>query len=289
MFQPYFDTLTWSEYLTGRAGNALAVAQLLQPDYMTVLTEPDTEASVSGQTNVDTISGATQLVQQVLTTLGDAGVTGIQIGAGAGTWMPNYPQWVQAFTSLPLNFVDMHIYPINESYFTAALSAADTIHARNASRIERMLGYENSERRIRRSELCRRFFRDPFSFWQPVDTSFLQAIVNFAQYKQLAFIAPYWANYLFAYLDYNTYGSLPQNTILTDAYTAAGNAILVGAFTPTGHAWENMNVPPTPLHPPRQRLLRRPRSGPWDSTCNGRRTQIMSVCRRTTSIATGLY
>ena len=71
-FQPYFDTLTWSAYRTRRAGNALAEAQLLQPDYMTVLTEPDTEASVSGQTNVDTISGATQLVQQVLTTLGYA-------------------------------------------------------------------------------------------------------------------------------------------------------------------------------------------------------------------------
>ena len=250
VFQPYFDTLTWSEYLTGRAGNALAVAQLLQPDYMTVLTEPDTEASVSGQTNVDTISGATQLVQQVLTTLGDAGVTGIQIGAGAGTWMPNYPQWVQAFTSLPLNFVDMHIYPINESYFTAALSAADTIHAAGMQ-----VGLSECwDMKIRNDELgvlsyAGAFSRDPFSFWQPVDTSFLQAIVNFAQYKQLAFIAPYWANYLFAYLDYNTYGSLPQNTILTDAYTAAGNAILVGAFTPTGHAWENMNVPPDTTPP----------------------------------------
>jgi hypothetical protein len=84
-FQPYFDTLTWSEYLTGRADNALAVAQLLQPDYMTVLTEPDTEAAVSGPANVDTVSGATLLVQQVLTTLEDAGVTGIQILARAGT------------------------------------------------------------------------------------------------------------------------------------------------------------------------------------------------------------
>ncbi len=249
-FQPYFNTLTWSEYLTGRADNVLAVAQLLQPDYMTVLTEPDTEATVSGQTNVQTVSGATQLVQQVLTTLEDAGVTGIQIGAGAGTWMPDYPQWVQAFTSLPLNFVDMHIYPINESYFTAALSAADTIHAAGMQ-----VGLSECwDLKIRNDELgvlsySDVFSRDPFSFWQPVDTSFLEAIVNFAQYKQLAFIGPYWVNYFFAYLDYNTYGSLPQSTVLTDSYAASGNAALVGAFTPTGHAWESMNIPPDTTAP----------------------------------------
>jgi hypothetical protein len=93
------------------------------------------------------------------------------------------------------------------------------------------------------------FSRDPFSFWQPVDTSFLEAIVNFAQYKQLTFIAPYWVNCFFAYLDYNTYGSLTQNTVLTDAYTASSNAILVGAFAPTGHAWESMNIPPDTTAP----------------------------------------
>ena len=96
---------------------------------MTVLTEPDTEASVSGQTNVDTISGATQIVQQILTTLGRRRRNRHPDRGGRRDMEPNYPQWVQAFTSLPMNFVDMHIYPINKSYFTAALSAADTIHA----------------------------------------------------------------------------------------------------------------------------------------------------------------
>ena len=41
------------------------------------------------------------------------------------------------------------------------------------------------------------FARDPFSFWEPIDISFLQAIVNFANYKQLAFISPFCRGLLF--------------------------------------------------------------------------------------------
>ena len=57
------------------------------------MTEPDSEATVSGQTNLNTVTGAIQLVQQVLTTLQDAGVKDVQIGAG--TWTVNYMQYVQ--------------------------------------------------------------------------------------------------------------------------------------------------------------------------------------------------
>jgi hypothetical protein len=252
-FQAYAKTLSWTQYITGRAENALAVAQLLSPGYMTVLTESDTEESVSGQTNLNTVTGVTQLVQKVLTTLQQAGVTNVQVGAGVGTWTQNFMQYVQALAALPLNFVDMHIYPVNGSDLTNALTAADTIHAAG-----KQVGLSECwDWKIRDSELgildyASIFGRDPFSFWQPIDTSFLQAMVNFANYKQLAFIAPYWDRYWFSYLDYKTDGLLPVSTILTNASTAANNAVLVGGFTPAGRAWERANIPPdtTPPAPP---------------------------------------
>jgi len=256
VFQPYLQSLSWSEYVTGRAANALAVAQLIQPDYMTVLGEPDTEATSSGQTNLNNLTDVIQLVQQILTTLQHAGVKNVQIGAGAGTWTKNYMQYVQAFASMPLNYVDMHIYPINKTFFTAALTAADAIHAAG-----KQVGMSECWNfKIRDSELGVLSYatvmgRDPFSFWEPIDISFLQAIVNFAKYKQLAFISPFWVHYFFAYLDYNTYGSMPVNTILTDSDTAGSNAVLAGSFTATGHAWETQNIardttpPATPAAP----------------------------------------
>jgi hypothetical protein len=255
-FQSYSKTLTWQEYMTGRAAQALAVAQLIQPNYMTVLTEPDTEATDSGQTTVNSVTGATQLVQQVLTTLQQAGVKNIQIGAGAGTWIANYMQYVQSFSGLPLNFVDMHIYPINESYFTNAITAAQTIHAAGKQvGMSECWDYKVRNNELGVLDMSTLFARDPFSFWAPIDTAFLQAIVNFAKYQQFAFISPFWVSYLFAYLDYDTYGSLALNTILTDSYSAASNANLIGAFTSTGHAWESQNIardttpPATPAAP----------------------------------------
>jgi hypothetical protein len=126
-YQAYLDTLTWSEYVAGRAANALAVAQLIQPDYMTVMTESDSEQFVSGQANLSTVPGVIELVQTVLTTLQEAGVTNVAVGAGVGTWTEDYMKYVQALANLPLDFVDMHIYPLNRSYFMNALTAADII------------------------------------------------------------------------------------------------------------------------------------------------------------------
>lgn len=243
-FQSYAQSLTWSEYMAGRAANALAVAELIQPDYMTVMTEPDTEATDSGQNSLNGVTGATQLVQQILTTLKNAGIKNIQVGAGAGTWTKNYMQYVQALAALPLNFVDMHIYPINYTLFTNALTAADTIHAAG----KQVAMSEYWDYKVRNNELgvldmSTLFSRDPFSFWAPIDISFLQAVVNFAKYKQLAFLSPFWVDYFFAYLDYNTYGLLANDTIITDSYSAASNAISVGGFTSAGRAWETQNIP----------------------------------------------
>jgi hypothetical protein len=251
VFQDYVKNLSWSEYMAGRAANALAVAQLIEPDYMTVMYEPDNEAVVSGQTNLTNLTGVTQLVQQVLTTLQQAGVKNVQVGAGVGTWTKDYMQYVQAFASMPMDFVDMHIYPVNRSFFTNALTAADMIHAAG-----KQVGLsETWDWKIRDSELGKLDYpeiigRDPFSFWEPIDIAFLQAIVDFAKYKQLAFISPYWVHYFFAYLDYNTFGSLPLNTVLTDSYTAATNSLLVGALTPTGQAWKSQNISSPDTTPP---------------------------------------
>jgi hypothetical protein len=249
-FQSYLSTLSWSEYMAGRAANALAVAQLIQPDYMTVLTESDTEESVSGQTNLGTPAGVTELVQTILTTLQDANVTNIQIGAGVGTWTTNYMQYVQALAALPMNFVDMHIYQINDSDFTNALTAAETIEAAGKQvGISECWDLKITDSELADPDYTTIFGRDPFSFWQPIDTAFLQAIVNFAKYKQLAFISPFWVHYFFVYLDYATYGSLPPATVLTDSYTAASDANLVGYYTLTGHAWETQNIPPDTTPP----------------------------------------
>jgi hypothetical protein len=255
-FQAYLKTLTWPEYEQGRAINALTAAQLLEPDYMTVMIEPDQEAFVSGQANLKTVSGVIELVQNTLTVLKNNGITNVKVGGGAGTWTENYMQYVQALAALPMDFVDMHIFPISRDYFTNALTAADAIHAagKEVGLSECWLW------KIRDSELGNVTYqtivaREPFSFWEGEDTAFLHSITNLAKYKQFAFIAPYYTHYFFAYLDYSTYGLLPQATVMEDSDAAADSAILNGQITPTGHNWEILTTardttpPATPAAP----------------------------------------
>jgi chitodextrinase len=250
-FQPYLESLSWTEYMNGRAQNALNVAQQIEPDYMAVITEPDTEESVSGQANAGTPAGSLQLLQTILSTLKAGNVTNIQIGAGAGTWTTNYTEYLANYATTSINFIDMHIYPVNGNDFLEALTAADTIHASG----KYVTMSECWPWKVTNAELGKESYVDiaaanPFSFWAPVDTAFLQAVVNFSQYKQLVFLSPFWTDYFFTYLSYNTYGSDTPGTILPDAFSAADSAIGLGEFTSTGLAWENMIIKAPDTTPP---------------------------------------
>ena len=239
-FTSYYQSLSWSAYMTGRAQNALNVAQLIQPDYMSVITEPDTEVTNTGQTTAGTVSGSTQLLQTILSTLQAAGPMSVSVGAGVGTWIDSFTQYVQSFATTSVQYIDLHIYPVNKNYFMNALTAAPIIQAAG----KKIAITEAWDMKERNNELgilstVQVYGRDPFSFWEPIDQAFLQALVDFGNAEKLTFIGPFWSHYFFAYLDYNTYGTLPSAQVLTSSDQAAAAANDVGAFSPTGLWWEN--------------------------------------------------
>lgn len=242
-FQQYYKSVNWSSYMSGRAQNALNVAELIGPDYMTVITEPDTEARDTGMAQVGTLSGATQLLQTILGTVQSAGVRNVLVGAGSGTWIANYTSWVSAFLALPINFLDMHIIPGVHNDLTLAITAAQMAHAAgkpvgvSECWLLKTITSTTGQTPTSLDGL------NPFSFWAPLDTAFLQALVDFANADQLAYLAPSWSDYFFAYLDYGTYGPFPASTVLDDEYSATSTAIHNGSFTSTGLAWERAVLP----------------------------------------------
>ncbi len=250
-FTAFYKTLSWTAYLNARAQNTVNIAQLVQPDYMTVITEPDTESTYAYQPNVNTVSGSTQLLQTILTAVNAAGVKNLEIGAGAGTWIANFPQYMQSFAGTSVNFVDMHIYPVNHSDLMNVIAAVATIQAAG----KRPSISEAWEYKVRDNELgvlstTQLYARDPFSFWEPVDIQFLQALSDFANSAHLVFLSPFWSHYFSAYLDYNVAGLLPDATILQNSYTATASALAVGTITPTGRAWLNRVIPAPDTTPP---------------------------------------
>ncbi len=229
----YAQGLSWTNYQAGRAQTAVNVARLLNPDYMVVITEPDTELSFSRQAPVGTISGSVQMLTGILAALKQAGLSNVPVGAGVGTWMNSYNLWMSAYAALPVTFLDMHVYPTNRSFLSNALAIADI--ARHAGKSVTLS--EAWLQKVSDSELSGNVMatdsRNCFGYWAPLDAEFLQAMVMMANYKQFAFISPFWTTYYFAY----------SSTTESDAEQQGAEANTVGAFTSTGLAYENALLP----------------------------------------------
>lgn len=242
-FTAYYTSLSWSQYMAARAAAAVSTAQLMQPDYLSLITEPDSEALYTGQTNVGTVAGSTQLLQTMLTALQNAGITGVAFGAGTGSWLPGSSQFIASFAALPIQYVDVHVYPLNQSYLMNTLSMASIAQAAGKGiAISQLWDFKLDDSEFPVLSLTQTEARDPFSFWAPIDTAFLQAMSDYANYAHALFIAPFWSHYFFAYLDYDTYGSLPTGPALTTSTAASAYAEQVGAFSSTGQAWLQLSL-----------------------------------------------
>jgi len=249
---PFYATLNWTQYQQARAQTAQVIAKTLQPDYMVLLEEPSTETQNSGQTQVDTPAGASSMVSQELTAVLQAGVPGMQIGAGLGTWDSQYQAITQALVALPLNFIDMHIYPINGPDLSNALSIINIAHGAGLP----VAMTETWLYKIRDSELTTMNWnqimsRDPFDFWQPLDTYFFQTMQNLGNAQQFLFISPFESPIYRANMPYNsTTAALTPNQMENQESLLAGAAWKSAAFAATGVSFHNIMVSPPDTTPP---------------------------------------
>jgi hypothetical protein len=46
--------------------------------------------------------------------------------------------------------------------------------------------------------------RDVYSFWQPLDSRFLEVLAKLANYENYEFISPFWSTYFFGYINYDS-------------------------------------------------------------------------------------
>jgi chitodextrinase len=255
---PYYATLNWTQFQAARAQCALTTAETLQPDYLVVLEEPDSQAAQTGQSNVNTASGAASLVSQMLATLQP--VRGaMKVGAGMSTAQAGFQNFVQSFLALPLDFLDMHIYPINSlgppsnnNFLANALTMAAMAQAagKPVSISEAwMWKMRNSEWNVLSAMEIRA--RNPFSFWAPLDAYFLQIMDNLANYTQMLFMAPEGPEYFWAYQPYDSSTeNLTPAQILNQESTLANQANQAAAFTSTGMSYYSSLVSPPDIIPP---------------------------------------
>jgi fibronectin type 3 domain-containing protein len=255
----YYQSLSIENYRSSRAQQALVIAQQLQPDYLNVVQEPDTEANQTGKPELKTLTGSLELLNTILGTLRPT-VTTVQIGAGIGTWLPTDSEgktafdYIEAYAATSVDSIDMHVYPVILDF----LPRMTTIASMAKSAQKKVTITEAWAYKQRESEAGDPAFtpavlysRDVYSFWYPRDIQFLTAMVNFSFWQQLEFMVATWDGYFRAYLTFDEITCcLPPEVLFDLVHAAQSEQMQIGAYAATGKVWEDLIVVPPDTEPP---------------------------------------
>ena len=233
--QNYYASLTtFQAYQDARARTAGLVAQTMRPDYFVLQEEPDTESVQSTQSSAGTVTGSTAMLDASLTAARQANIAGMKIGAGLGSWLQQYQLFANSFTrqhcgqivggqtqpciSQPLDFIDLHLFPINEHTVDCTAppapkpctapnfwqNAMNILGTANAAGVPMTIS-QTWLRKVRDGEWLQingdiQEAREAYSFWAPLDLAFLQTVYDFANFGRMLFVVPFNTQNFSAYI-----------------------------------------------------------------------------------------
>lgn len=209
----------------------------IRPDFLTILSEPDTQARNTGLPFSPAEFAAT-----VKAVAKDLDRPGIRLGAGAGTWAS--ADYFKALAAIPeLDYIDFHIYPVQYGLASdRVLKAAEAARAKGKRvSIGEAWLYKVSGREFDHISPVKAFRRDVFSFWQPLDENFIQLVVNLARTINAQFCSFFWMQYLYSYVD-----CTPETDHLTYeqlsklSNSKAWENIQKGTLSPTGERFSRL-------------------------------------------------
>lgn len=247
----YYAALTEQRFGQERYLEVRTLMQQIQPDYLSLVTEPETFSAATGVS----LSAAEWkiYVEGILAQLAiDVPGHSTKLGAGSGTWEP--VDYITAFAQVPgLYYIDLHVFPpaSPSTDFLAKLlewpDLARTIDASKNIVISEAWLYKAAAAELDGAPINSDFLaRDVWSFWQPLDELFLDAMARTAHYKNYELITPFWSRYFFAYLDYNdpSLAELGALALMTRADQTAFGAVLAGRTSGTGVTFQRLATTP---------------------------------------------
>lgn len=212
---------------------AAKIAKEVRPDYLVILSEPDTNARNIG---LDLSSpNFAEIIQHVAHGLKP---TGIRLGAGAGTWS-HLRYFEQLADITELDYIDLHIYPIQgDLAVSKTLSVANLARKKNKGiSIGEAWLYKVSSRELGRVSVTHlgAFARDVFSFWQPLDQKFLEMMVNLSHLIDAEFCSFFWMKYFYGYVEFGRRTRrLSDSELIQASEKAAAKEIVSGRMNKTG-------------------------------------------------------
>ncbi len=238
----YYQQLSYNDYLNGVAIMNATIVDQIHPDFLNVGSEPQTEVENTGYQELNSPSGWASAVQAYASMIPVPHP--IPVGAGIGTWETVTGSQILAALIPVVDYIDLHIYPINTPPNSSVDIPTYTIDLINQA--------EQAGKRVAVSEAwllkvsdaqysgtgvassVNNFSLDSYSFWAPLDQQFLTDFYDLANWKDLIYFSGFWSRYYWSYVDYNSASSLPAPALINDSIQVAAAALQGGQTTSTG-------------------------------------------------------
>jgi len=240
----YYATLSAAQVTAGRGQNALTIAQQVQPDWLNLGSEPDTQAALLGLSAEYTPQEYATEIATITSQLRAAGINGKPlIGAGIGNWQSDGSSYLQALLGAGTDYIDLHVYSANLDLLPLAVTYLDTARAAGKGvGISEAWLKKVTDTQMEGSEfaIIQALSSDPydnFSFWEPLDSEFLGELVKLAYWKNLYFLSPFSGEWFFAYLDYSQFGNATAGQQTAALNAAASAAMRVGQLSAVGQSY----------------------------------------------------
>lgn len=232
-----YTGLTPQAYLDERLRQAALAAHALEPDYLTLAEEQDTERM---------LTGLDLRTDDYVAMLRSARVEidpppGVLLGAGSGSWeAPDLVQRVIAETDL--DFVNIHVYPLTNGTVDYLGRAAEWAAQARAAGKRAIIGetwlYKASVEDLRAGlSFADVYARDQFSFWAPLDALHVRTMRTLAAGAGVEYVSFFWSAFLFAYIDYEAASGRSGGELTRLANAAAVQAILERRLSASGEAF----------------------------------------------------
>jgi hypothetical protein len=240
-----YSDLTFDQFEAKVKQMVVEILQELQPDYLNLGAEPDTQAKLTGYTQFRSPAEYAAYVNFILNGLPRGSS---KIGAGVGTWGNlAYAQFLANSTTL--DFIDTHVYPIVGPASLQQIIAICNIAKQYGKWVnldEAWLSKVGVLEPTSIADNAEDFRKDVYSFWAPLDQEFLNAIAKTAQLEGIQYISPFRSTYFFGYVDYdqNT-ATMSYNDLRTLDNTIASQNLQAGIFTSTGTFYSSLTTGPT--------------------------------------------
>jgi len=234
-----YANLTYSAYVSEDRAMIQTVITDLHPDYLNIGTETDTLQMLLHYPEISTPQGWGTYINSLLTGL-NKGTT--KINVGLGSWDP-IGYLYATLNDSAIDAIDVHVYPVYGNYLSILTQIGRLSEEYNKPIvIDEMWLHKSVMNEGHNFDTDAQISaRNLYSFWIPLDEEFLQLMSKYAQVYDVAYLSPFEATNLFAYLNY-TYNSanVPFYEARQVAGRAAGYSIANGLISPLGCYYETL-------------------------------------------------